>query len=156
VLSFVCYGPVNLAAQRWGKRRVLMAAFLAFGGAFALTASLAPGAPFAGPAIVLLQGMAAVALAAFGILPNAIVGDLADAHSRQAGESLAGMYFAVRTLVMKLGTSAAMLMFPTFLLWETAGIRASAVAALVFCLAGFLAFRRYREPADGQGVEKTT
>jgi len=152
VLSFVCYVPVNLAAQRWGKRRVLLAAFLAFGGAFALTASLAPGAAYAGPAIVLLQGMAAVALAAFGILPNAIVGDLADAHSRQAGESMAGMYFAVRTLIMKLGTSAAMLIFPTFLLWDAAGIRASAVAALVFCLAGFLAFQRFRETADAQDV----
>ncbi|MBI1191953.1 MAG: MFS transporter [Bacteroidetes bacterium] len=152
VLSFVCYVPVNLAAQRWGKRNVLLGAFLCFGGAFALTASLQTGSAFSGVAILLLQGMAAVALAAFGILPNAIVGDLADTHSQRAGESLAGMYFAVRTLIMKLGTSAAMLIFPTFLLWETGGIRASALAALIFCLAGFLAFRQYKETADGEAV----
>jgi len=154
VLSFVFYVPVNLAAQRWGKRNVLLGAFLFFGGAFALTASLQTGSAFSGVAILLLQGMAAVALAAFGILPNAIVGDLADAHSRRAGESLAGMYFAVRTLIMKLGTSAAMLIFPTFLLWETGGVRASAIAALIFCLAGFLAFRQYREPTEFQSVEE--
>ncbi len=151
-LSFLCYVPVNFAASRWGKRRVVMGAFLLFGAAFTLTALLGIGGISPALLILPLQILAAVSLAIFGILPNAIVGDLADAHSRRAGESLAGMYFGVRMLVMKAGTSAAALLFPTFLLWENGGIRASAVAALVFCLAGFAAFSRYKEPADNQGI----
>jgi glycoside/pentoside/hexuronide:cation symporter, GPH family len=154
-LSFICYIPVNLAASRWGKRRVVLAAFGFFGGAFAITAILNLGGIPIAMLVIVLQVLAAVALACFGILPNAIVGDMADAHSRQAGESLAGMYFAVRTLVMKAGTSAAMLIFPTFLLWGEPGIRASAIAALIFCLSGFLAFRQYREPIDNQNITKS-
>jgi GPH family glycoside/pentoside/hexuronide:cation symporter len=92
-----------------------------------------------------MQGCAAVALAIFGILPNAVVADLAQARQEREGVPVAGMYFALRTLVMKLGTSAAMLLFPSFLLWGTAGVRASALAALVFCAAGLLAFLRFRE-----------
>ncbi len=149
-LSFVFYAPVNWLASRWGKRRVLLAAFLLFGGAFALTASFRADNGASLMALGALQIFAAFALASFGILPNAIVGDLAEEHRLREGQAVAGMYFAVRTLIMKAGTSAAMLIFPTFLLWEQGGTRASAIAAVLFCLLGFLAFLRYKERPDAQ------
>lgn len=144
-LSFLFYFPVNRAAGYWGKRRVVLGGFSFFGAAFVLTALLQPDSRAQVWMIPAIQGCASIALATFGILPNAIVGDLADQHRMELGRSVSGMYFAVQTLVMKAGTSVAMLLFPTFLLYETAGIRGSAVAAAVFCAAGYLAFLRYRE-----------
>jgi GPH family glycoside/pentoside/hexuronide:cation symporter len=150
--SLLCYLPVSWWARRAGKRRVLMAGFATFAGAFALTAGLRPGLPAEGAWLAALGTLAAVSLAIFGILPNAVVGDLADAEARRTGRSVAGMYFAVRTLVMKAGTAAAMLVFNSFLAWGTGGVRATALAALGFCLAGALAFSRYREPGPSAGT----
>ena len=82
LLSFVFYVPVNFLARAFGKRRLLMTAFVVFGLTFLFTAFLGkwPFSPYVQGYIVVV--LAAVPLAIFGILPNAMVSDMAEAYAR--------------------------------------------------------------------------
>ena len=64
-------------------------------------------APCAGH-IVYLPARDRVAL---GILPQAVVADIAEADRIKTGENREGMFYAARTFAFKLGQSVAMLIF---------------------------------------------
>ena len=94
--------------------------------------------------------IAAIPIAIFGIIPNAIVADIAEADGIETGKYKAGIYFGTRTFMMKLGISLANLLFPSFLLLGRSvdnpiGIRTAAAAACVFCLIGLGLFTMYNE-----------
>lgn len=105
------------------------------------------------PKVKLLYALgvaAAFPLAVFGILPNVIIGDLVEQEEQYSGRQLAGMFFGVRAFVMKVGISVANLLFPSFLLLgksteNPAGVQATAVAAILFCLGGWYFFKRFEE-----------
>jgi Na+/melibiose symporter-like transporter len=150
VLSFVFYVPINLIAQKIGKKKVLILAFVVFALDFATIFFLGK-LPFSNE----LQGylvviLASLPIAIFGILPNAIVADIADADGIEKGNYKAGMFFAARTFMMKLGQSIANLIFPSFLLLGQTvtndwGIRLTGAAAFSFCVIGLLLFLMYDE-----------
>jgi len=151
ILSIVVfYALVNLAVNRYGKKRVMSIGFLIFGATFLMAALL--GNPLLSKMVQLaIMGvMAAIPMAIFGIVPNAIVADIVYVHERKTGKQLAGMFFAVRTVMMKVGIALAGLLFPSFLLLGRSvendfGIRFSGFAALAFCVLGFLLFQRYKD-----------
>jgi len=101
----------------------------------------------------LVQGMTVIILAALpgailGILPNALLGDIAAYDAEEKGESNAGMYFAARTFTMKVGTAVAALLFPTFLnLGNTSenpfGIRAATFTGFLICIAAAALFTTF-------------
>ena len=146
VLSFVFYVPVNLVA----KKPVLVFAFAAFALDFLVVFFLGK-LPL--PAVAqawLIAVLASLPLAIFGILPNAIVADIAESHGIETGQYKAGIFFGARTFMMKMGIALANLLFPSLLLLgksaaHPVGIRVSAVCALAFCLIGMLLFLRYDE-----------
>jgi Na+/melibiose symporter-like transporter len=148
--SFLLYFPMNLLVKRWGKRRTMLSAYLVFGCIFVVVAFVR-SIPL--PKEWLLYGLAVVAampLATFGILPNAIVGDEVEREERQSGKQLAGMFFGVSAFTMKVGISLANLIFPSLLLFGKStenpiGVQYTALAALLFCLSGWWAFRKYQE-----------
>ena len=148
--SFLFYVPVNFLAQKVGKKRLVLLAFLIFALVFAVVAGIG-AIPL--PKQVLLYGLgiaAAFPLAVFGILPNAIIADVVEQEERSSGRQLAGMFFGVRTFVMKVGISLANLIFPSLLLLgksaqNPAGVQLTAGAAIIFCLAGWQAFRKFSE-----------
>jgi Na+/melibiose symporter-like transporter len=154
ILSFFCsfllYWPLNEWVKKRGKRRTMLNAFLLFGVLFAVV-TISGVIPL--PKMWLLYALAITAaapLAVFGILPNAIVGDEAARAEQHSGKPLSGMFFGVTAFTMKVGISLANLIFPSLLLLgksseNPAGVQLSALAALVFCLCGWAAFRRYRE-----------
>jgi GPH family glycoside/pentoside/hexuronide:cation symporter len=141
---------MNLLVKKWGKRRVMLAAYLVFGAIF-LVVTLVKSIPL--PKEWLLYGLAVAAaapLATFGILPNAIIGDEVEREERESGKQLAGMFFGVSAFTMKVGISLANLIFPSLLLLGKSsenpfGVQCTALAAMVFCLAGWWAFGKYRE-----------
>lgn len=149
-LSFVFYVPINMIAQKLGKKRILMFAFIMFALDFLIIALLNI-IPL--PHIVQAYGIviiAAVPIAIFGIVPNAIVADIAEADGIETGKYKAGIYFGTRTFMMKLGISLANLLFPSFLLLgksvdHPTGIRVAAVAACSFCIIGLILFTLYNE-----------
>lgn len=153
-VSFGFYAPVNFLARRLGKKRLVLAAFWVFALLFAAVAILR-AVPL--PRVWLLYGLgvaAAFPLAVFGIIPNALIGDAVEQEEKETGRQLAGMFFGVRAFVMKVGISLANLVFPSLLLLgksmeNPAGVTATAVAAVVFCLAGWQVFRKFEEVKPG-------
>lgn len=141
--SFAFYLPVNLAAKRYGKKPVLLTSFAVFSLAFAFIAVWGK-LPF--PPLVqayVAAALAALPMATFGILPGAMVADIADADGIATGQFRAGMFFATRAFAMKLGTSAATLFLPSILLLGKStendlGVRLSTVLAFIFCVGGML------------------
>jgi len=149
VMSLVFYLPVNLLAKRLGKKRLVVFAFLFFSLAFAVTTVVGL---FGIPGIVwgaIVAVMAAIPMAILGILPQAVVADIAEADSLQTSENREGMFYAARTFAFKLGQSLAMLAFTSIVLIGTGGFgyRLTAAVAAVLCLTGGLLFRRYHEKA---------
>lgn len=148
--SFLLYFPVNLLTKKIGKRRVMLAAYLVFALIFAVL-TFVKSIP--APKEWLLYGLgiaAAFPLAIFGILPNAIIGDEVEREERENRRQMAGMFFGISAFTMKVGISIANLIFPSLLLFgksteNPAGVQMTAVAAIVFCLAGWRTFHRYRE-----------
>lgn len=148
--SFICYIPVNRAARRFGKKRVMIISFVLLGlmfvAFFALGRVSAPA--FVQAAVIVI--LAAFPIATFGILPTAILADVSTADGHTSGSHKAGVFFGTRNFVRKLGISLANLIFPSLLLLGStaenpAGVRLAAVLAAVLCGVGFLAFLFYDE-----------
>lgn len=112
VLSLVFYIPINKLVPKFGKKKLVLFAFGMFSIAYLYTALMGENLPI--PAMAqgyILAVIASLPMAIFGILPQAMVADVADADSRETGENRAGMFFAARTFAFKLGQSVAMLIF---------------------------------------------
>ena len=149
-ISFLYYVPVNMAAKRFGKKAVISVGFLVFALAFGLVYSLGSLNLPINVLLIILAIITAVPMAVFGIVPNAIVADIIHEHADKYGVDQAGMYYAARSFMMKLGISLANLIFPSFLLLGRSvendwGVRLSCLAALVFCLVGFALFQGYKD-----------
>jgi Na+/melibiose symporter-like transporter len=151
VLSFVFYVPISLIAKRFGKKKILVFAFAIFAFNFALVLLMGKMPMPAAAQAWLVILLAALPIAIFGILPNAIIADIAEADGIASGNFKAGIFFGARTFTMKLGISIANLIFPTFVAYGNAGIRMTGLAALIFCTLGLLFFLKY----DEVGILKT-
>lgn len=148
LLSFVCYLPVNILAHRMNKKKLVMCGFVGLSIAYIVTAISGllglPGIVFG----ILVPVIAAFPMAILGILPQAIVADIAEADALLTGENREGMFFAARTFAFKMGQSLSMLLFTAFASIgpETGlGYRIAAIAATVICLLGALVLSRYNE-----------
>ncbi len=149
-LSFLFYMPVNLLAKKFGKKNVLISAFFIFGIIYALVFPLGRL-----PIPKMMQGyiiavLGAFPVAAFGVLPNAMIGDISEAHSVNTGSHKAAMFFGARTFMLKMGQMIGSLIYPSLLLQgrsvgDDLGIRLSGPAGCVFCIIGMLTLIRYRE-----------
>ncbi|MBR6046404.1 MAG: MFS transporter [Ruminococcus sp.] len=153
VMSLIFYVPVNILAKKLGKKKLVIAAFVFFSFVFLFTA-------FAGklglPKMVngiMISVLASVPMAVLGILPQAIVADVAQADGIKTGESREGMFFAARTFAMKLGQALAMVLFTSIkgIGEDGFGLRITAAAAAVLCLIGGLILGLYKEK-DVTGV----
>ena len=148
--SFLLYVPLNLLSNKFGKKKILMIAFLVFSVVFLLT-FMVPFLPVSMDVMFyVLAVVSAFPLAAFGIIPNAIIADIVHEHAEATGVQQAGMFYGIRNFMMKLGASLANLIFPSLLLLgkSTAnpmGVKVSTILAVVFCLVGFFIFTRYKE-----------
>ena len=113
LLSLGFYPFVTKMAAKWGKKKLLIAAFIGFVLTFGFTAISGQKLSFipiyAQAAIIVVLG--AFPQAIFGIIPQTIVADIALSDEVKTGESRSGMFYAARTFAMKLGQSLALLLF---------------------------------------------
>ena len=111
-LSLVFYLPVNFLTRRFGKKKLVLAAFFLFAAAFLYTSFLGrlPGISPVVQGFVLVAA-AAFPMAVFGILPQAMVADVAEYDAGRTGENREGMFYAARTFAFKLGQSVSMRLF---------------------------------------------
>jgi GPH family glycoside/pentoside/hexuronide:cation symporter len=147
VISLAFYVPVNLLAKKFGKKKIVQWAFVAFAAVFALTTFCGMWGLSGMVWGVLIAALAAIPMAALGILPQAVVADIAEADRITTGENREGMFYAARTFAFKMGQSVAMLVFTSVAKIGSngAGYRLSAIIAAVLCLAGGIVFFSYNE-----------
>ena len=148
-LSVLFYLPVNKLTPKFGKKRMLLFAFVMFSTAFFFTGFMGK-IPFLSAAAqdFVLMVFAALPMAIFGILPQAMVADIAESDSVTTGSNREGMFFAARTFAFKLGQSLSMLIFTAVSTIGTAtgaGYRIAAFGAALFCGIGAVLLVFYNE-----------
>ena len=107
---------------------------------------------------ILIVVIASFPMALLGIIPQAIVADVAEEDAIRTGEKREGMFFAARTFAMKMGQSVAMLVFTSLAILGTKqdltsndltasefGLRIIAIVAVAFCSLGALILAFYKE-----------
>ena len=148
-LSVLFYLPVNKLTPKFGKKRMLLFAFVMFSTAFFYTGFMGkiPVLSAAAQGFVLMV-FAALPMAIFGILPQAMVADIAESDSAITGSNREGMFFAARTFAFKLGQSLSMLIFTAVSTIGTGtgtGYRVAAFGAALFCGIGAVLLVFYNE-----------
>lgn len=148
-LSVLFYLPVNKLTPKFGKKRMLLFAFVMFSTAFFYTGFMGK-IPFLSAAAqgFVLMVFAALPMAIFGILPQAMVADIAESDSVTTGSNREGMFFAARTFAFKLGQSLSMLIFTAVSTIGTGtgtGYRVAAFGAALFCGIGAILLVFYNE-----------
>ena len=157
-LSVLFYVPVNKLTPKFGKKKLILCAFVVFTLSFVYTAFF--GKSLLIPAEVqgyILCAVAAPAMAIFGILPQAVVADIAECDALNTGENRSGMFYAARTFAFKMGQSVAMLLVTAFatIQPETGlGYRITAAAAAAVCVLGGVLFLLYDEKKVYQRILK--
>jgi Na+/melibiose symporter-like transporter len=148
-LSLVFYIPINKLTPKLGKKKLILIAFVIFGCCYFYTGFMGQ-IPVISPTIqgLILTVAAALPMAIFGILPQAVVADIAQSDANTTGSNREGMFYAARTFAFKLGQSLAMLIFTAVSTIGTQtgmGYRIAAFGAALFCLIGGLIFLFYNE-----------
>ncbi len=148
--SFIFYIPVYSVAKKIGKKKLLVIAFfmfvLTYLSAFFLGKYPIPNIWQA----YILVAMASIPMAIFGILPNAVIADIAEYDALKTGVRREGMFFGTRTFMSKLGQMISMLVISTLLLIryngsQELGIRLTTISAAIFCLMGTIILFLYNE-----------
>ena len=150
VLSLVFYPAVNYGAKRFGKKPLVLIAFVLLSINF-VTIYFLGKLPFS-PALqmYILVIIGSFPLAALGILPNAILADIAQQDTNKTGENHEGMYFAVKYLFVKLGQTTGIAIFAMLTVYgkdpgHDYGLRLNGVVGFVLCIIALLLFSRFKE-----------
>ncbi len=155
-LSLVFYIPINKLAPKFGKRKLILGAFGIFALSYLYTGFLGKISVIS-PNVqgLILMVTASLPMAVFGILPQAIVADIAQSDAKRTGSNREGMFYAARTFAFKLGQSLSMLLFTAIsTIGGTAGTgyRIAAFLAAAFCLLGGILFLFYNENKINQDI----
>ena len=98
----------------------------------------------------ILVVFASFPLAALGILPNAILADIAQKDTFESGENHEGMFFAVKYLFVKLGQTIGIAVFAMLTIYgkdpgNDYGLRLNGIVGFSLCIIALLFFSRFRE-----------
>ena len=167
VLSACFYPVVSKLVMKFGKKKLVICGFLGLALAYVVTALIGVIPGFKG----ILPGALIVVISAFpmallGIIPQAIVADVAEEDAIVTGEKREGMFFAARTFAMKMGQSVAMLVFTSLAVLGTTqdlksndltaspiGLRIVAIVAICFCVLGAVILAAYDEKKVMKTIE---
>ncbi|GBF50154.1 Na+/melibiose-like transporter [Leptospira ryugenii] len=118
LVSFAFYPVVNLVAKRIGKKKTVLIGFYIFLGLFLSIYFIGKNTLPISPYIqgYMIVGIAAVPIAILGILPNAILADIAELDALKTGSKREGLFYAGRTFMQKLGQTLAVLIFSSLIL----------------------------------------
>ena len=167
VLSAIFYPFVSGLVRKFGKKKLVICGFIGLALAYLITAMIRivplPGIVYGAVICV----VAAFPMALLGIIPQAIVADVAEADGVVTGENREGMFFAARTFAMKWGQSIAMLVFTSLAIIGTTqktdanditasprGMTIVAFVAVAFCLLGALILGLYNEKKIMKTIDK--
>jgi GPH family glycoside/pentoside/hexuronide:cation symporter len=148
--SLLFYVPINWLAARWGKKPVVLVSFALLSLLFVAIYFLGKFPASPRTQIYSLVIGAAFPLASLGILPNAILAEIAQKDAAVSGENREGMFFAVKYLFVKLGQTLGIALFAFLTLYgkdpgHDYGLRLNGLCGFVLCILAFSFFSRFRE-----------
>lgn len=155
--SFIFYIPVNLLAKKFGKKKLLIAAFFMFTLVYIYSIFLGKLPISTTLQAYILVILASIPMAIFGILPNVVIADIAEYDARKTGIRREGMFFGTRTFMSKMGSMISMLVLSALLLLKRngsneLGIRLTALFAAIFCVIGLVLLLMYNEDKILKGI----
>jgi len=152
--SLFFYPLVNYLTKRVGKKPLVLASFAILSVIFVIIYFLGkfPVSPKA--QIFTLALMATFPLAALGILPNAILAEIAEKDARITGQNREGMFFAVKFLFVKLAQTLGLGLFAFLTVYgkdpgNDFGLRLSGACGCALCIFAFVFFSRFKEKKPG-------
>jgi len=150
LVSLLFYPLINYLAKKFGKKRIVLFSFAIMGLIFAAIYFLGmfPVSPLL--QIYPLVLCASFPLAALGILPNAILAEIAQKDAEDTGENREGMFYAVRYIFVKLGQTVGIALFTFLTVYgkdpgHDFGLRLNGLCGFLLCVVAFIFFTRFRE-----------
>ena len=105
--------------------------------------------------------LASLPVAILGIIPYAIIAEIAQLDGLITGQNKEGMYFAVRNFFYKLGMTAGIMCFTILTLWgkdpgDDFGIRLNGILGFLLCTIAGLTFLLFKEKAIVGEINRLT
>jgi GPH family glycoside/pentoside/hexuronide:cation symporter len=150
LVSLLFYPLVNYLSKKIGKKPIVLFSFALLSFIFVAIYFLGKF-PFPPRVQVFsLVLFAAFPLASLGILPNAILAEIAEKDAEETGENREGMFFAVKYLFVKLGQTLGIALFAFLTVYgkdpgHDYGLRLNGLCGFALCLIAFGFFTRFRE-----------
>ncbi len=150
LVSLLFYPLINYLSKRIGKKPIVLFSFALLSLIFVAIYFLGKF-PFSPKVQVFaLVLFAAFPLASLGILPNAILAEIAEKDSEETGENREGMFFAVKYLFVKLGQTLGIALFAFLTVYgkdpgHDYGLRLNGLCGFALCLIAFGFFTRFKE-----------
>ena len=150
LVSLVFYPLINYVSKRQGKKPIVLFSFALLSLIFAMIYFLGKFPVSPKVQVYTLVLCAAFPLASLGILPNAILAEIAEKDAKETGESHEGMFFAVKYLFVKLGQTLGIALFAFLTVYgkdpgNDYGLRLNGLCGFVLCGVAFIFFTRFRE-----------
>ena len=148
--SLVFYPLINYLSKKKGKKPMVLFSFALLSLIFAMIYFLGKFPVSPKVQVYTLVLLAAFPLASLGILPTAILAEIAERDARVTGENREGMFFAVKFLFVKLGQTLGIALFAFLTVYgkdpgHDYGLRLNGICGFVLCVIAFIFFTRFRE-----------
>ncbi len=150
VISFIFYPVVNILAKKVGKKILISGSFIFMSVIFFFIYFLGrlPLAETVQAWLIVI--FYAIPISFLGILPNAVLADIAEHDALKTDVRQEGMFFAARTLMQKFGQTFGVLIFAALTSLgkdpgDDLGVRLSGMIGFALCLFAGLYFMKYRE-----------
>ncbi|NCD70783.1 MFS transporter [Mucilaginibacter agri] len=161
LISLIFYPVVNYLSKKIGKKPIVLFSFMLlsiifvaiyFLGKFPLSSVLQ---------VYILVIAAAFPLASLGILPNAILAEIAQKDAERTGENREGMFFAVKYLFVKFGQTLGIALFTFLTIYgkdpgNDYGLRLNGLCGCVLCLLAVIFFSRFQEERSAKGAKSSS
>ena len=150
IVSLMFYPLINYLSKKIGKKPIVLFSFGLLSLVFATIYFLGKF-PFSAHAqIYMLLIGASFPLAALGILPNAILAEIAQDDAKRTKENREGMFFAVKYLFVKMGQTLGIALFALLTVYgkdpgNDYGLRLNGICGFALCLLAVIFFSRFRE-----------
>lgn len=150
VVSLLFYPLINYLAKKIGKKPIVLFSFGLLSLIFIAIYFLGKFPISAKAQIYILMLSASFPLASLGILPNAILAEIAQHDAKETGENREGMFFAVKYLFVKLGQTLGIGLFAFLTVYgkdpgNDHGLRLNGLCGFILCLLAIVFFSRFRE-----------
>ncbi len=149
-ISLLFYPLINILARRIGKKPIVLFSFFLLATTFLAIYFLGKFPIDKKLQMFLLVFLASFPLAALGILPPAILAEIAEEDAKATGENKEGLFFAVKYFSVKLGQTFGIGLFAALTLYgkdpgNDFGLRLNGIFGAILCLLAIVVFSRFKE-----------